>query len=193
MRSSLEMKTFEALAIAGSLRRDSFNRRLVRAATKLTPPGLLLQVYDDLGSVPLFNEDLEAGGPPDGVARLKAAVVRADGLLIATPEYNQSIPGVTKNMVDWLSRGDPDALAGKPIAIMGATPGAWGTRLAQAALRQTLTACGALIMPAPHLYVRNAAGLFDPEGNLTDERTSASLKRLLESFEQWIRRLQPER
>ena len=180
------MKTFEALGIAGSLRRDSFNRRLLQAAAKLTPPGLSLPVYDDLGSVPLFNEDLEAGGQPEGVARLYAAVVRADGVLIATPEYNQSIPAVTKNVVDWLSRGDPDALAGKPIAIMGATPGAWGTRLSQAALRQTLAACGALVMPAPHLYVRSAAELFDPEGNLKDERTSASLKRFLESFERWI-------
>ena len=185
------MKTFEALAIAGSLRRGSFNRRLAQAAAKLTPAGLVLQVYDDLGSVPLFNEDLEAGGPPEGVARLQAAVRRADGLLIATPEYNQSIPGVTKNFVDWLSRGEPVPLEGKPVAIMGATPGAWGTRLSQAALRQTLTACGAFIMPAPQVYVRSAAELFDPEGNLKDERTTGSLKRFLESFEQWIKRLQP--
>jgi len=185
------MKNFEALAVAGSLRRNSFNRRLVHAATKLTPTRLLLPVYDDLGSVPLFNEDLEAGGPPESVARLLAAVRRADGVLIATPEYNQSIPAVTKNLVDWLSRGDTDALAGKPVAIMGATQGAWGTRLAQAALRQTLTACGALVMPAPQLYVRSAAELFDLEGDLRDERTSASLKGFLESFEQWITRVKP--
>jgi len=183
----------QVLAIAGSLRRDSFNRRLLHAVATRAPVGLSVSVYDELSSVPLFNEDLEAGGAPDGVARLHAAVLRADGILIATPEYNQSIPAVTKNFVDWLSRREPDALAGKPVAIMGATPGPWGTRLAQAALRQTLTACGALIMPAPQIYLRNAAEAFDAEGALTDQRTGALLTSFGESFRQWIAMTRPLR
>jgi chromate reductase len=183
----------EVLAIAGSLRRNSFNRRLLHAAATRAPVGLSVSIYDELSSVPLFNEDLEAGGVPDGVAHLHTAVLRADGILIATPEYNQSIPAVTKNLVDWLSRCAPDALAGKPVAIMGATPGPWGTRLAQAALRQTLTACGALIMPGPQIYLRNAAEAFDAEGALTDQRIGALLTSFDEAFRQWIAMTRPLR
>jgi chromate reductase len=178
--------TFEVLGIPGSLRRQSFNRRLLKAAVARAPHGLSVSVYDDLGSVPLFNEDLEIGAGPEAVRRLRTAVVHADALLIATPEYNQSIPGVVKNFIDWLSRSEPDVLAGKPVAILGATAGSWGTRLAQAAARQTLAACGALLMPLPHLYIARAADKIDAEGHLVDEPTGASLTQFLESFRHWI-------
>lgn len=179
-------RTLKVLAIPGSLRRESLNRRLANAAAARPPPGLSVFIHEDLASVPLFDEDLEAIATPDGVTRLVAAVRRADGVLIATPEYNQSMPGVVKNMVDWLSRAHPAVLLRKPVALMGATVGPWGTRLAQAALRQTFTACDTLIMPTPQLYVCNAAELFDSDGQLTDVRTGDLLSDFLISFRDWV-------
>jgi chromate reductase len=175
------------IGIAGSLRRDSFNRRLLRVAATLAPPGMSIDLYEDLRSIPLFNEDLEAEGAPGSVAQLRDTVAHAGGLLIATPEYNQSLPGVVKNLVDWLSRGEPAVLEGKPVGILGASPGNWGTRLAQAALRQTLTACGAWVMPTPQVYLRDASRLFDMEGHLTDPAAMKSLASFIRAFEQWIR------
>jgi chromate reductase len=179
------------LAIAGSLRRDSFNRRLLSAATVLAPRTMAIQLFEDLASVPLFNEDLEVDRIPAGVERLRAAVAAADGVLIATPEYNQSLPGVVKNLVDWLSRGDLVVLEAKPIGILGMTAGNWGTRLAQAALRQTLTACDALVMPGPAVYLRNAGEAFDLEGRLVDGSARRSLEGFLAAFERWMRAVRP--
>jgi len=181
-------RVVQILGIAGSLRRDSFNRRLLAVAAARAPGDLSISVYGELGSVPLFNEDLEADGGPEPVTRLRAAIVRSDALLIATPEYNQSLPGVVKNLVDWLSRGEPEVLAGKPVGIFGVTAGPWGTRLAQAALRQTLTACGALIMPQPQLYLADAGNAFDAEGRLADERVGARLDGFLGKLKEWSRR-----
>jgi chromate reductase len=180
------------LALPGSLRRSSFNRALLHAAAELAPAGLSLRVHDAVADVPLFDEDVEAEGDPPGVARLKAAVAAADGLVIATPEYNQALPGVTKNLVDWLSRGDAPVLEGKPAAILGASAGPWGTRLAQAGLRHTLAACGALVMPVPQVYVRDAAALFDAEGRLTDPRTRDQLARFTAAFASWIVTTSPQ-
>ena len=174
------------LAIAGSLRRNSLNRQLLDAVAQLAPRGLSIDVYDGLDAVPLFNEDLETPRAPPGVEHLRAAVAGADGLLIATPEYNQALPGVVKNFVDWLSRGDGSVLEGKSTAILGITPGNWGTRLAQASLRHTLTACGALVMPAPQIYLRHAAELFDQQ-RLVDPRARELLADYAKSFERWIR------
>jgi chromate reductase len=182
-------RTLQTLGIAGSLRRDSFNRKLMAAAAARTPGDLSISIYGDLGVVPLFNEDLESDGGPEPVTRLRAAIARSDAMLIATPEYNQSLPGVVKNLVDWLSRGEPEVLAGKPVGILGATAGPWGTRLAQAALRQTLTACGALIMPQPQLYLADADKLFDAEGDLADARVDARLAGFLGKFSEWVRRI----
>jgi len=177
------------LALAGSLRRNGYNRRLLESAASCAPPGLHTDIYDCLAGVPLFDEDLEASthGGPDGVRCLRAAIASADGLVIATPEYNQSIPGVLKNTIDWLSRAAPEeVLFGKPTAIMGATPGRWGTRLAQAALRQTLTATGAVVMPAPMLFIATADSLFSPEGDLRDAATLTSLRAFMNSFADWL-------
>ena len=189
MHSHADNLPLRVLAIAGSLRRASFNGRLLAAAKALAPPGMSIDIYDDLASVPLFNEDLEAPRAPASVERLRDAVARVDAVMIATPEYNQSIPGVTKNMVDWLSRGEPEVLDGKPLAVLGVTAGSWGTRLAQAALRHTLTACGALTMPAPQIYLRSGAELFDVDGRLGDARSSESLSQFLVAFERWVRRM----
>ncbi|HTU68537.1 MAG TPA: NADPH-dependent FMN reductase [Steroidobacteraceae bacterium] len=176
----------KVLAVAGSLRRGSYNHQLAVAAASLAPPGMTITVFDDLASVPLFNEDAEADGGPAGVRDLRAAVAASDALIIATPEYNQSLPGVTKNLVDWLSRGDEAVLDGKPVAIMGATRGPWGTRLSQSVLRHTLGACNALVMPTPQVYVRGVAELFDADGALIDDRTRATLTKFLAAFALWI-------
>jgi len=177
------------LAIGGSLRRDSFNRRVLQAAPALALPALQISVYDDLASVPLFSEDLEVPRAPAAVERLRHAVASADGMVIATPEYNQSLPGVVKNMIDWLSRGEPVAVEDKPVAILGVTPGAWGTRIAQSQLRHALTACGAIVMPVPQLYLRSAAELFDADGQLIDARTRDSLAAFLAAFAAWVHKV----
>jgi chromate reductase len=177
------------LALAGSLRRGSFNRLLLRAARDGAPGSMSVELCDSLESIPLFNEDVEAAQKhgPEPVLQLRRRVRAADGVVIATPEYNQSMPGVLKNLIDWLSRPGPDeVLAGKPVAVMGATPGMWGTRLAQYALRQTLAAVGARVMPEPALYVRNAGALFDGDGTLADSATRAQLGTLMTTFGEWI-------
>jgi chromate reductase len=180
------------LGLPGSLRRQSFNRWLLDAAADVASDSVRLQVHAGVGDVPLFNEDLEAEGEPPGVARLRAAIGASDALVIATPEYNQALPGVAKNLVDWLSRGAPPVLAGKPVGILGASVGPWGTRLAQAGLRQTLTACGALVMPAPQVYVRDAGALFDAEGALTDPRTREQLGRYMAALADWVALVAPQ-
>ncbi|HEY8130476.1 MAG TPA: NADPH-dependent FMN reductase [Thermoanaerobaculia bacterium] len=166
------------LAIAGSLRRGSYNRLLLRAAAGVS-------IYEELSSIPLFNEDLEASDP-ESVCRLREAVASADGLLISTPEYNWSIPGMLKNAIDWLSRPPAEVLIGKPVAIIGASAGRWGTRLAQAALRQTLTATESLVMPAPAMFVRDASEIFDEAGRLTNKTVRDQLDGVLATFDRWI-------
>jgi chromate reductase len=180
-------RTTRVLAIPGSLRRASYNRSLIAAAASLTPPHMSLTVYEALDTIPVFNEDLE-NPPPTGVARLREAVASSDGLLIATPEYNQSLPGVVKNLIDWLSRsGGPEGLVGKPVAVTGVTTGPWGTRLAQIQLRQVLTSTQALVLAQPTLFLRDAATLFDQSRNLIHMPTSRLLHEFLVSFDTWIR------
>jgi chromate reductase len=177
------------LAIAGSLRRGSYNRALLQAALECAPPGLTFELYDGLSRIPLFDEDLEReteGGPAE-VQRLRAMVAAADGLLIATPEYNQSLPGVLKNAIDWLSRPAPaEVLAAKPVAVIGATGGRWGTRLAQAALRQVLSATESRVLPHPSLFLAEAGRVFDGEGGLVDPAVRERLTELLTAFGRWI-------
>lgn len=185
------------VAIAGSLRRSSFNRLLLEAARDIAPgAGLSILLHNELSHLPPFNEDLEqeSGDGLKAVRRLRAAVAESEALLIATPEYNWSIPGVLKNAIDWLSRGAPEeVLAGKPVAIIGASSGAWGTRLAQAALRQVLTSTESLILPSPALFVRNAATAFDSAGHLTDHTIRAGLSDVLRALAEWIDTTSPRR
>jgi chromate reductase len=183
----------EVLAIAGSLRRASYNRRLLRAAAACAPATMVVRVYDDLASIPPFDEDLEdaTSGGPDPVRRLRAQVAAASGLLIATPEYNHSIPGVLKNAIDWLSRPAPAAvLAGKPVAVIGASAGRWGTRLAQATLRQVLYATESLVLPRAVLFIRDAGAIFDAEGRLIDPATRDDLCAVLTALGDWITAIQ---
>lgn len=176
------------LAISGSLRKASFNKRLLEAAQAAAPAGMTITIFEGLGEVPLFNEDLEektSGAGNATVVRLREAVATADGLLISTPEYNQSIPGVLKNAIDWLSR--TNIMEGKPSAILGATPGRWGTRYAQKELRHVLgSALEGNVMPAPAMYVADAEQQVGEDGRFSDPRTRERLNRFLGAFGAWV-------
>ena len=131
------------LAISGSLRRDSHNTRLLRAAAQMLPPGAELELFDGLAAVPPYNEDDDVEPAPEAVERLRDAIADSDALLIATPEYNASIPGVLKNAIDWASRPFPDnALRDKPVAVIGASTGLFGAVWAQAELRKVVASHG---------------------------------------------------
>ena len=188
-------RPLHVLCLAGSLRRASWNRSLLQAAASLAPAGVEAGVYDALATVPLFDEDLEQAEPegPPGVRALRIAIAAADGLVIATPEYNHALPGVLKNALDWLSRESPqgEVLAERPVAVLGASSGPWGTRLAQASLRQVLHTCGALVMPSPTLFMARAADHFDAQGALVDDTARASLQRFMGAFAGWIDRVAP--
>lgn len=173
------------VGFAGSLRRRSFNRALLRAAVEEAPEGLVIEMLD-VSEVPVFNADLEADLPP-AVAAFQQATAAADGVLIATPEYNSGVSGVTKNLVDWASRPSGNAvILRKPVAIMGATRGNWGTVRAQAQLRQTLSHIPAHDMKKPEVMVPHAPSKFDADGVLTHEDTRRRLRAFLEAFRQWI-------
>jgi chromate reductase len=176
------------VAISGSLRKGSFNRALLFNLAELMPEGMALEIQP-IAEVPLFNEDDEARGTPEPVARLREAVKAADGLLVATPEYNAGIPGVLKNTIDWLSRPPgKTVLNGKPIAMLGASPSVLGTARAQAHLRAAFEFNAAPVMPSPQVFVGQARDKFDAEGRLTDQKTRAFLRRFLEEYAVWVRR-----
>jgi chromate reductase len=178
--ASGDTSTWRVLGLAGSLRRHSYNRSLLRAAAELAPEDLRVSVYEDLAQVPMFNEDTEDEAFRQGPVRAFCEqVIAADAVLLATPEYNHSVPGVLKNALDWLSRpGARAALVGKPIAVIGATAGKWGTRLAQAAVRQVLLATESQIVGAP-LYLANAADAFGADGRLRDDSVRGALGEVL--------------
>jgi chromate reductase len=144
----------------------------------------------DIGGIPLYNEDLENAGPPETVARLRAAVAGADGLLIATPEYNYGVPGVLKNTIDWLSRpARGSVLDGKPVAVVGASPGMAGTARAQLQLRQAFVFTNSPAMLKPEVLVAHAREKFGPDGRLSDDATRQFLATFLEQFAVWMVRL----
>jgi chromate reductase len=177
------------LGIAGSLRRGSYNRGLIRAAVEVAPAGTTVIPYD-LADLPLFNADVEAQGDPPSVAAFKRAIREADALLIATPEYNHCVPGVLKNAIDWASRpARASVLTGKPVAIMGASTGGGGTARAQAHLRDGLSYTNGLVLPLPEVLVPFADSKFDAESTLTDPETREAVRDLLVSFAAWTRRM----
>jgi chromate reductase len=178
------------LGIAGSLRRGSYNRRLLAAAVDLAPEPLRIEVFD-LIDVPLYNGDLDADGKrPEAVERLKRKISESHGLLIATPEYNHSVPGVLQNAIDWASRpGGKSVFVGKPTAIMGASPGAIGTARAQQQLKLVLMSTLALVMPHPGMVVGQVAEKISPEGALVHEPTRKFLEAFLRDLRDWTLRV----
>ena len=166
------------LGISGSLRRDSHNSELLRAAAELLPPGAELVVWEDLKAVPPFDADEEAGERADSLRTLAAAIDDADAVLFATPEYNHSLPGALKNALDWVSRPLAESpLRGKPVAVIGASTGLFGAVWAQAEVRKALKASGAHVLEA-ELPVGMADGAFDGE-TLADPELGARLGDLL--------------
>ena len=174
------------LGVSGSLRRDSHNTSLLRAAAEAAGPNVEVEVYEGLKDVPPYDEDDDVHPRPEAVARLNAAIGDADAVLFATPEYNSSIPGQLKNAIDWISRPvATNALRNKPVAVVGASTGAFGAVWAQAELRKVLAALGARVLdielPVPHAHTR-----FDEEG-LTDEEIRASLAEAVEELAAEVR------
>jgi chromate reductase, NAD(P)H dehydrogenase (quinone) len=176
------------LGIAGSLRRESYNRAALRAATQLVPEGAVIEVFE-LDGIPGFNQD-EEQNPPARIAELKRKVRESDAILFVTPEYNYSVPGVLKNAIDWASRPYGDsAWDGKPAAIMGASIGAIATARAQYHLRQMMVFLNMFPINRPEVMIGNASNAFDAQGNLTDETTKTYIRDLLQSLIDWTQRI----
>lgn len=185
----MEKEKIKILGFAGSLRKGSYNRALLRAAVKLSPPEIVIETFE-LDGIPGFNQD-EEKNPSEKVREFKAKIKEADALLIATPEYNYSVPGVLKNAIDWASRpyGD-NAFEGKPAAIMGASTGMIGTARAQYHLRQIFVFLDVLPINRPEVMVPFAQDKFDAEGDLKDPLTIELLQKLLGNLAGWTRKLE---
>ena len=156
------------------------------AAKELAPEHMNITIFD-LEGISMFNEDVEAEGDPDRVAEFKEAILQADGILIASPEYNHGMTGITKNAIDWASRPPKNpVMRYKPVGVMGASPGITGTARSQEQLRQALKALGAYCMPSPELLLFRAREKFDENGTLTDESTRKFTSKYLNDFSEWV-------
>jgi chromate reductase len=180
--------TLKILGICGSLRAGSYNMAALHAAQELAPAGMTIDIFD-ISTIPLYNEDVKAKGFPPVVADLRARIKAADGLLLATPEYNYSTSGVLKNTIDWASRPPEQPFDGKPIALMGASGGALGTARAQYHLRQMFVFLNAHILNRPEVFIGAAPTKFDAEGKLTDQPTRDFVSAMLTSYKAWIAKL----
>jgi chromate reductase len=193
MTPSQAADTIQALGIAGSLREGSYNRALLWAARDLAPDDLAIEIFDNetLKQIPPYNEDVRQQGDPEPVRVLKEAIDRADALIIATPEYNHSIAGVLKNALDWASRPPGETpLNDKPVAIMGASTGSFGTVRAQMHLRQVCAYNNMHPVSEPAVLVANADRKFDQDGRLHHDLTRHFLRQQMEALVGWTRRLQ---
>jgi chromate reductase len=176
------------LGIAGSLRKQSYNRAALRAAQQIVPEGATLEIFE-LEGIPLYNQDLN-DTPPEPVRDLKAKVRAADAILFVTPEYNFSIPGVLKNAIDWASRANRENVwAGKPVALMGVSTGLLGSSRAQYHLRQVFVFLDMHPINKPEVMIAKAAEKFDAELNLTDPTARDLVAALLKALVEWTRRL----
>ena len=179
------MGTYRIAVVVGSLRKDSFNRKLATALARLAPADFAFQQVriDDL---PLYNQD-DDGAPAEAVRRFKAEIAGAQGVLFVTPEYNRSIPGVLKNAIDIGTRpGGSNSFAGKRAAIIGTSPGAHGTVSAQQHLRNVLSAVDLAVLPQPEIAIQYREGQIDADGNVSDERLLKRLQLFLDRFEAWL-------
>jgi chromate reductase len=182
------------IGLSGSLRGASFNSMLLRAASQVAAPETTVEIAS-LRGIPLYDGDIEAAeGIPKPVEELKSRIAAADGLLIVTPEYNNSIPGVLKNAIDWLSRPPKDiqkVFGDRPVAVMGATPGQSGTALAQAAWLPVLRTLGAAPWFGNRMMLSNADEVFDSEGKMIDEKTRMRLEAFMKGFAAFVAERRP--
>ena len=184
------MSVVKVFAISGSLRKSSFNTAALRAAKELAPDGMEVTIYDGLREIPPYDDDVRTGGGyPPPVAALRAAIKAADAVLIASPEYNFSVSGVLKNAIDWASRVPDQPFDGKPVAIIGAATGLYGTARSQYELRKILTSLNAHLLNKPEVLIAQAATKFDAEGRLTDETARGLLSQKLVALRIWSLRL----
>jgi chromate reductase, NAD(P)H dehydrogenase (quinone) len=177
------------LGISGSLRKKSFNTAALHAAKDLLPEGMTLDTFD-LSPIPLYNEDVREKGFPPPVEAFRSEIKNSDAILIVSPEYNYSIPGVLKNAIDWASRPPEQPFEGKPIAIMGASPSLFGTARAQYHLRQVFIFLNAHLLNRPEVMIAKAPEKFDSDGRLADDKTKEHIRGLLTSLQAWTLRLQ---
>jgi chromate reductase len=175
-------------AYCGSLRKGSFNRMALRAAEELAPEGVSFET-SDIGDIPLYNEDVRQQGFPAPVEKMRERIGAADAVLFVTPEYNYSIPGVLKNAIDWASRPPDQPFAGKPAAMMGATPSMLGTARAQYHLRQVCVYLNMFPVNQPEVLIASADKKFGPDGRLTDEPTRKMIAQLMKALADWTERL----
>jgi chromate reductase len=182
------MADLKVLGISGSLRRNSFNTAALRACAELMPAGMTL-TYARIDDIPLFNQDVFDAGLPEPAKRFRAEVAAADGLLIASPEYNFSVSAALKNAIDWGSRAPNQVFMDKPVAILSASGGPLGGARVQYDLRRILSQLWGHVLPRPEVFIGNAASKFDGQGRLTDETTRKFLSELLAGFQQWIVRM----
>jgi len=181
-----ETATLNVLGLCGSLRKGSYNRRLLELARSMAPEGMSIEIYKGHHDFPVYDgDDEDRDGIPAPVVELREMVRDADGVLVASPEYNFSIPGGFKNAIDWLSR-ERQPFTDKPMAIMGASIGPVGTARSQYHLRQSMAALGAIFMPRPEIFVGSAAKKFDEDGAFTDEIGTKLIGDLLAAFRKWI-------
>jgi chromate reductase len=176
------------LGISGSLRAASYNTAALRAAQELAPKGVTIEIAE-ISEIPLYNDDEKVKDIPASVTALQAKIKNADAVLVATPEYNYSVPGVLKNAIDWLSRTEQQPFAGKPLAIIGASPGVIGTARAQYDLRKIFVCLDARVMNKPEVMIGSAHTKFDASGKLTDEDTRKFLSKTIVALQDWTLKL----
>lgn len=184
----MSKNNLHVLGFAGSLRKDSYNRKILHVAAELAGNELDLEIYE-LNDIPLYNEDIRKNGFPQSVLDFREKIRHSDALLIASPEYNHSMTGVLKNAIDWVSRPPDQPVNDKPVAIMGATGSLWGTVRSLEHLRQVLFTLNARILAKPEVLIAHAADKFDESGKLTDETTRTFIKELLYELTNWVHRL----
>ena len=192
MNDKRPQKKIRILGIAGSLRKGSYNRALLRAAIELAPDEMEITIFDNeiFSAIPLYNEDIRIQAVPQPVRILKQEIQKADGLIFAIPEYNFSVSGVLKNAIDWVSRpANESPLNGKPVAIMGASSGIGGTIRAQMHFKQIGTTTNMLLVNRPQVYVARAADKFDLDGRLMDEEARHFIGLLMKALLDWTRKI----
>jgi chromate reductase, NAD(P)H dehydrogenase (quinone) len=183
------MSAFEILGLSGSLRQASYNTAALMAAQSLAPDGTVITLAD-LSGIPIYNDDERARAFPPRVTELVSRIRAADALMIATPEYNYSVPGMLKNVIDWVSKAPEQPFRNKPMAILGASMGAFGTARAQYDLRKMFVFLDAHLLNQPEVMIATAQTRFDADGRLTDDATRKLIMAQIVALREWARRVQ---